>query len=311
MKPPPPASSAAGTPLAAWPCRSCSTAAGTTRFVQEVLDRPPRAGRRLSPADRRLATQLAYGVLRRRGTLDALLRPLVNRPPAPGRAVAVGRAAPGRVPARPADAHPAARRPARDGRAGRRLRPAARPRASSTACCARCRSAADRRAMPRPRPPTPCRWRTARYRRLARPVLPDPAADPVEYLAAGLRPAALAGAALAGPLRLGRVPAPRLLVRRPGPAVAARATRCGPTATTLLAALAEAGVAAEPGEHPQAVRLAEHAADPRPARLRRGLVRGAGRVGDARRRRPWPRSRAAASSTCAPPRAARRRTWPS
>src|SRR5260370_38193559 len=49
-------------------------------FVQEVLDRNL-SHSALSPADRRLATQLAYGVLRRRGTLDALLRPLVSRPP--------------------------------------------------------------------------------------------------------------------------------------------------------------------------------------------------------------------------------------
>ena len=35
----------------------------------------------LAAADRRLATHLAYGVLRRRGTLDALLRPLVARQP--------------------------------------------------------------------------------------------------------------------------------------------------------------------------------------------------------------------------------------
>jgi 16S rRNA (cytosine967-C5)-methyltransferase len=49
-------------------------------FVQEILDdHLHRAD--LSPADRRLTTQLAYGVLRRRGTLDALLRPLINRPP--------------------------------------------------------------------------------------------------------------------------------------------------------------------------------------------------------------------------------------
>src|SRR5256885_10655863 len=31
--------------------------------------------------DRRLATQLVYGVLRRRGTLDTLLRPFVHREP--------------------------------------------------------------------------------------------------------------------------------------------------------------------------------------------------------------------------------------
>ena len=48
-------------------------------FVQEVLD--THLGRtHLSGPDRRLVTQLAYGVLRRRGTLDALLQPLVARP---------------------------------------------------------------------------------------------------------------------------------------------------------------------------------------------------------------------------------------
>jgi 16S rRNA (cytosine967-C5)-methyltransferase len=49
-----------------------------TAFVQELLDRHlNRSG--LSAADRRLTTQLTYGVLRRRGTLDALLRPCVAR----------------------------------------------------------------------------------------------------------------------------------------------------------------------------------------------------------------------------------------
>ena len=47
-------------------------------FVQEALER--RLGEvNLAPADRRLATQLVYGVLRRQGTLDALLRPLLTR----------------------------------------------------------------------------------------------------------------------------------------------------------------------------------------------------------------------------------------
>ena len=49
-------------------------------FVQEILDRHLSRSR-LSANDRALTTQLAYGVLRRRLTLDGLLRPLVNRPP--------------------------------------------------------------------------------------------------------------------------------------------------------------------------------------------------------------------------------------
>ena len=49
-------------------------------FVQDLLDQSLRETS-LSPADRRLATQLIYGVLRRRGTLDALLRPRITRQP--------------------------------------------------------------------------------------------------------------------------------------------------------------------------------------------------------------------------------------
>jgi len=47
-------------------------------FVQDLLDQKFRQST-LSLPDRRLATQLVYGVLRRRGTLDALLGPKINR----------------------------------------------------------------------------------------------------------------------------------------------------------------------------------------------------------------------------------------
>ncbi len=50
-----------------------------TAFAQELLDHQLHQVA-LSPADRRLTTQLVYGVLRRRGTLDALLQPLIRRP---------------------------------------------------------------------------------------------------------------------------------------------------------------------------------------------------------------------------------------
>lgn len=49
-------------------------------FVQDVFDRLIQQ-HPLKPADRRLATQLAYGAIRRQGTLDALLHPLVSRQP--------------------------------------------------------------------------------------------------------------------------------------------------------------------------------------------------------------------------------------
>ncbi len=63
-------------------------------FVQELLDDNLRLSS-LAPVDRRLATQLVFGVLRRRGTLDALLRPRVKRGAAPGGTVDLGNAAPG------------------------------------------------------------------------------------------------------------------------------------------------------------------------------------------------------------------------
>ena len=53
--------------------RSNHTFAG--ELLDEHLSRAP-----LSAPDRRLATALVYGVLRRRGTLDALVRPFVRRP---------------------------------------------------------------------------------------------------------------------------------------------------------------------------------------------------------------------------------------
>lgn len=48
-------------------------------FAQELLDRHMSRSA-LTPPDRRLATHLVCGVLRRRGTLDALLQPLLSRP---------------------------------------------------------------------------------------------------------------------------------------------------------------------------------------------------------------------------------------
>src|SRR5271155_4311484 len=49
-------------------------------FVQEILDGAlSTLPVPLGNADRRLATRLAYGVLRRRGLLDALLRAVVSR----------------------------------------------------------------------------------------------------------------------------------------------------------------------------------------------------------------------------------------
>lgn len=52
------------------------------RFVGERLDEALRKSQ-LNPADRRLATELVYGVMRRRSAVDALLAPFVERQPLP------------------------------------------------------------------------------------------------------------------------------------------------------------------------------------------------------------------------------------
>src|SRR4051794_39708134 len=52
-----------------------SSAAFANELLEDELSRSP-----LAPADRRLATQLVYGVLRRRGSLDAVVQPFIQRP---------------------------------------------------------------------------------------------------------------------------------------------------------------------------------------------------------------------------------------
>jgi 16S rRNA (cytosine967-C5)-methyltransferase len=225
-------------------------------FVQEILDHQlVRA--ELSPADRRLATQLAYGVLRRRGTLDALLRPLIQRPPHQVepwlwdalRLGAFQLAFLSQVPPHAAinetvELAAAYKRLGAKGFLNGVLRTLAGLLTNENAE----HPAAD--ALP---------IEEGRYRKLVRRVLPDPAVLPVEYLAAAFAwPRWLAARwsqrySWEECLRLGfwfAGPAPLWL-------------RINPLRTNrgaVLAAFAQAGVAAEPGEHPQAVRLLEHAA---------------------------------------------------
>src|SRR5262249_28519940 len=148
-------------------------------FVQEILDRQL-ATHSLSAADRRLVTQLVYGVLRRRGTLRALLEPLVNRPAHKVEswlwdALALGAcqlALLTHVPPHAAVQEPVelpvhfGRPPARGFLNGvlRRLAELMTDERTTTA-------AAD--ALP---------LEHGEYRRLTRPVLPDPSAHPQDYL---------------------------------------------------------------------------------------------------------------------------------
>lgn len=220
-------------------------------FVQEILDRHL-AATELSPADRRLTTALAYGVLRRRATLDALLRPLLQRQPQQvepwlWEALRLGAFQVlflTHIPSHAAlhetvELAVAFRRPGAKGFVNGILRALTRLLTDEHTS----EPAGD--AVP---------LIDGVYRRLTRAVLPDPAASPVEYLANGFAlPPWLAERWVerfgwAECLRLGfwfASPAPLWL-------------RCNPLRVdraTLLHALAEAGIQAQAGSHPQAVRL--------------------------------------------------------
>jgi 16S rRNA (cytosine967-C5)-methyltransferase len=222
-------------------------------FVQEILDKHL-SSTALSPADRRLATQLAYGVLRRRRTLDALLRPLINRQPHQVEPWLWGALRLGAFQLTLLTHIPA--------------HAAVHETVELAAVFARTRAKGFLNGVLRALVPLVTDDQTAepaadalplekgRYRKLGRPVLPEPATNPVEYLASAFAlPGWLVGRWIERYsweecLRLGfwfAGPAPLWL-------------RCNTLRTdraACLAAFAEAGIAAEPGEHPQAIRLAE------------------------------------------------------
>jgi 16S rRNA (cytosine967-C5)-methyltransferase len=225
-------------------------------FIQEILDRQL-SRTELSPADRRLTTQLAYGVLRRRGTLDALLRPLIKREPHQVepwlwdalRLGAFQLALLTHIPPHAAlnetvELAAQYRRPGAKGFLNGVLRSLLGLLTDERADA----PAAD--ALP---------LEGGSFRRLARPVLPAPGAHPVEYLSAAFAlPRWLDQRWLD---RYGWDESVRLGFWFAGPAPLW--LRCNPLRTTraaFLTALAEAGIRAEPGEMPQAVRLLDHAA---------------------------------------------------
>lgn len=222
-------------------------------FIQDVLDQAL-TRTSLASADRRLATQLAYGVLRRRGSLDALLSVVVSRPAHQVepwiwdtlRLGAYQLALLTQIPAHAA-LHETVELAGSLGRADAKgfINGVLRRLASLVTDDRSDKPGAD--ALP---------LEQGQYRRLAQAVLPDPTAEPVQYLAAAFSlPVWLAlrwhqrhdgdecrrrGFWFAGP-------APLWL--RVNPLRADRAV--------FLADLAERGIAAEAGAHPQSVRLNE------------------------------------------------------
>jgi 16S rRNA (cytosine967-C5)-methyltransferase len=225
-------------------------------FVQEVLDRHL-AATNLSPADRRLATQLCYGVLRRQGTLQALIEPFISRPPERVEAWLWDALALGvyqltlleNIPPHAA-VHETVELARQYNRPGARgfLNGVLRKLASLPTAERVDRPAVD--ALP---------MEGGSYRRLSRAVFPDPARKPVDYLAMAFSlPPWLMGRWLE---RYGRDECQRLGFWFAGPAPLT--LRCNPLRrerSQFLEDLAGAGVAAVPGEHPQAVRLRDFAA---------------------------------------------------
>ncbi|HZT83761.1 MAG TPA: 16S rRNA (cytosine(967)-C(5))-methyltransferase RsmB [Gemmataceae bacterium] len=223
-------------------------------YVQESLDRG--LGRAaLGPADRGLVTHLVYGTLRRQGTLDALLRPFVKRQPREVepwlwdalRLGAFQLALLSHVPPHAA-LHETVELASQYGRPKAKGFLNAVLRALAPLLTDQPADAPAADALP---------LEGGRYRRLARPVLPDPATRPVEYLASAFAlPRWLAARWLE---RFGWEECARLGFWFAGPApLWLRVNPLRADRPAVLSALAGAGLAAEPGDHPQAVRLAEH-----------------------------------------------------
>jgi 16S rRNA (cytosine967-C5)-methyltransferase len=220
-------------------------------FVQDLLDQNLRRAS-LSPADRRLATQLAYGVLRRRGTLDALVQPFVHRERhrveawlwEALRLGAFQLALLTHIPRHAAlfetvELAADFEQPRAKGFLNGILR-----QLTSLLTDEKVREpAAD--ALP---------LQDGEYRRLSRAALPDPATAPVEYLETGFAwPRWLAER---WHERYGSEECLRLGFWFAGPAgFWLRVNPLRSERTALLAKLRLAEIGAEPGEHPQSIRL--------------------------------------------------------
>ncbi|MBN9524144.1 16S rRNA (cytosine(967)-C(5))-methyltransferase RsmB [bacterium] len=242
--------------------RSVSRDGFVAELIDDQLARTP-----LSPQDRRFVTQLVFGVVRRRATLDALVRPFVNRAPSTVddrlwdvlHLGAFQLAFLTHVPKHAAVNESVALaahvgRPQATGFVNGVLRRVADLVTDGFT------GNAGTAALPFDVHETPGpegRERHPRFRVLAVPVLPDPVADPVSYLAAGFSwPRWLArrwhdryGAWEAMRLGFWFNAAPPLWVRT---------NKLRTDRESYRLQLAAALIDAEPGEHPQSLRFAEH-----------------------------------------------------
>lgn len=219
-------------------------------LLDEVFSRHP-----LSAADRRLATQLVYGVLRRRATLDGLLRPIVTRPVH--------------------QVQPWLWETLRLGAFQLALLSHIPPHAALNETVELAETFGERkakgfingvlRALSRLITPDPAPGPAAdalpvtdgQYRRLSQPLLPAPAEHPVQYLSVGFSwPRWLAQRWLE---RFGWEECLRLGFWFAGPTpLYLRVNRLKTSREMMLTNLAFAGVKAQAGNHPQSILLVDH-----------------------------------------------------
>jgi 16S rRNA (cytosine967-C5)-methyltransferase len=256
-------------------------------LVDEQLSRVPLAG-----PDRRFVTQLVFGVLRRKGTLDALLKPFVKLPPhaveprvwdvlhlgafqlaflthvpkhaavnetvslahyvGSPRALGFVNGVLRRVAELVTDEFtdkPAADAVPFDGQPAKPNPPAPFPQREG--------GEPTSRLLPSPLRGGAGGGVLGRYRKLTQPVLPDPAREPEAYLAAAHSwPRWLAARWLAryGPDECGRL---GFWFNAPPP-LWLRVNKLHNDRETFRLRLAAALIDAEPGDHPQSLRLTEH-----------------------------------------------------
>ncbi len=221
------------------------------RFAWERLDDALRQTP-LPPADRGLATELVYGTLRRRGSLDALIAAHTDRPRERIAAEVwelLRLGAYQLVYLSHVPPHAAIYETVELAKRAGQLKAAGFVNGVLRGLS---RSLTDDAA---PAPAADALPLGGSYRRLARPMLPDPVGRPAEYLAAGFSlPRWLADRWLA---RFGWDEAIRLgfWFAEPAP-LWVRANPLRTTRDALRDAFAAAGITAEPGPHPQSLRLA-------------------------------------------------------
>jgi 16S rRNA (cytosine967-C5)-methyltransferase len=254
MKRPPPALAGQFASARALALQVLSTSQVGEHFAQDVLHQALEKSSNLSAADRRLATQLVFGVLRRRDTLDALVQSACSRPrfrvePRLWDVLLLGAfqlALLTHIPPHAA-VHETVALAGSDRRSRGFINGILRALTQLLTDERTDRPAAD--AVP---------LEGGQYRKLARPVLPDPAADPVQYVAA----------AFALPRWLtvrwqARYPWEECLRLGFWFAAAAplwlRSNRLRTTREELLARLTKAGIAAQAGEYAEAIRLTDGA----------------------------------------------------